>query len=72
MDLSERFNQSGGSYYKRHEKNLIKQDGGSKHKLSPKDENWKKKYLLQKKECELLKRENSILKKKLNTQKKTQ
>ena len=30
------------------EKNLVKQDGGSKHKLSPKDENWKKKYLLQK------------------------
>lgn len=67
MDLEERFNQSGGGYYKRPDKISFKQEGGGKKRnLSPRTENWKRKYLLQKKECELLKRENSILKRKLS------
>ena len=64
MDLNERFSQSGG-YYKKPNVS-VKQSGGKKKILSPREENWKKKYLLKKKECGLLKRENSILKKKLS------
>ena len=59
MDLNERFNQSGG-YYKKPKVSVI-QSGDKKKILSSREENWKKKYLLQKKECELLKKENSIL-----------
>ena len=65
MDLDKRFEQSGGGYYIK-PKVSVKQSGGKKKMLSPREENWKKKYLFQKKECELLKKENSILKKKLS------
>ena len=66
MDLEKRFNIKGGGYYKKYDIQVNQSGGGDKKKyISPRSENWKKKYLLKKKECELLKKENSILKKKL-------
>ena len=42
MDLAERFEQSGGGYYRK-PKVSVKQIGGKKKMLSPREENWKKK-----------------------------
>jgi hypothetical protein len=65
--LNSRFKQEGGSVYK--EMNVSEQVGGRKsNKLSPKSENWKKKYLILKLERDNLKKENESLKKKLDKQ----
>ena len=65
--LEKRFEQSGGQLYDRMEiteKN--EQEGGSHHhKLSPRSENWKKKFLELQLEHKKLKKENKLLKDKL-------
>jgi len=62
--LSERFRQNGGLY----NYNFEEQSGGKKDispKLSPRSDNWKKKYLEIKIELENLKKDNEKLKKQL-------
>jgi len=56
--LSNRFEQSGGLYKKSEKSKLM----GKNHKPSPKNNNWKKKYLESKLEIDNLKQENKILK----------
>jgi len=57
--LSNRFEQSGGLYKKSEKSKLI---AGGKPKSSPKNNNWKKKFLANKIELDNLKQENEILK----------
>ena len=63
--LSERF-QNGGKLYNYNFENEKQSGGEIKEKLSPKNENWKKKYLEIKKERDNLLKENKELKQKLN------
>lgn len=64
--FSKRFEQEGGNLYNLEKKEIdIQQDGGGKGKLSPRSENWKKKYLEIQLECKNLKAENKKLKKKI-------
>jgi len=67
--FSKRFEQEGGNLYnlEKEKKEIdIQQDGGgNKVKLSPRSENWKKKFLEIQLECKNLKAENKKLKKKI-------
>ena len=63
--FSKRFEQDGGNLYNLEKKEDIQQDGGRKEKLSPRSENWKKKFLEIQLECKNLKAENKKLKKKI-------
>lgn len=63
--LSERF-QTGGKLYNYNFKNEQQSGGKIKEKLSPRSENWKKKYLEIKMERDNLLKENKKLKQKLN------
>ena len=65
--FSKRFEQDGGNLYDLKLKETdIKQDGGgNKTKLSPRSENWKKKFLEIQLENKSLKAENKRLKKKI-------
>ena len=63
--FSKRFEQDGGNLYNLEKKEDIQQDGGGKDKLSPRSENWKKKFLEIQLECKNLKAENKKLKKKI-------
>lgn len=65
--LEERFEQSGGKLYTMElESENLSQGGGSHHhKLSPRSENWKKKFLELQLEHKKLKKENKLLKDKL-------
>lgn len=63
--LSERF-QTGGKLYNYNFESEKQSGGEIKEKLSPRSENWKKKYLEIKKERDNLLRENKKLKQKLN------
>ena len=63
--LSERF-QTGGKLYNYNFENGKQYGGEIKEKLSPRSENWKKKYLEIKKERDNLLKENKKLKEKLN------
>ena len=63
--LSERF-QTGGKLYNYNFENEKQSGGEIKEKLSPKNENWKKKYLEIKIERDNLLKENKKLKQKLN------
>ena len=63
--FSKRFEQDGGNLYNLETKEDIQQDGGRKDKLSPRSENWKKKFLEIQLECKNLKAENKKLKNKI-------
>ena len=63
--FSKRFEQDGGNLYNLETKEDIQQDGGRKEKLSPRSENWKKKFLEIQLECKNLKAENKKLKNKI-------
>jgi len=63
--LSERF-QTGGKLYNYNFESEKQSGGEIKEKLSPRSENWKKKYLEIKKERDNLLKENKKLKEKLN------
>jgi hypothetical protein len=65
--FSKRFEQDGGNLYDlKLKENDTKQDGGgNKTKLSPRSENWKKKFLEIQLENKSLKAENKRLKKKI-------
>ena len=63
--FSKRFEQDGGNLYNLEKEEHIQQDGGGKEKLSPRSENWKKKFLEIQLECKNLKAENKKLKKKI-------
>ena len=62
--LSERF-QNGGKLYNYNFENEKQSGGEIKEKLSPKNENWKKKYLEIKLEKDNLLKENKKLKQKI-------
>ena len=64
--LSNRFEQSGGLYKKSEKSKLM----GEPNKSSPKNNNWKKKYLANKIELDNLKQENEILKSQIKKLKK--
>ncbi len=63
--LPERF-QTGGKLYNYNFESEKQSGGEIKSKLSPRSENWKKKYLEIKKERDNLLKENKKLKQKLN------
>lgn len=69
-NFTQRFNhsQEGGKMYNfTMDKTKRSQEGGEKKKLSPSSENWKKKYLEMKIQRDNFKKENQILKKKLQS-----
>ena len=64
--FNNRFEQEGGNLYDLQNQNTnLKQQGGGKCKLSPRSQNWKKKYLEMKMKYDNLNDENKKLKKKL-------
>ena len=68
-NLEQRFQSGGGVYQKLNVKHSkLNQSGGGK--LSPRSENWKKKYLEMKNERDNLKQENSTLKNRIRKLKK--
>ena len=64
-NFSKRFEQDGGSLYKLTLEDNDKQLEGGGKKLSPRSENWKKKFLEIQLECKNLKAENKKLKQKI-------
>jgi len=65
-NFSKRFEQDGGNLYNLEQKEDIQQGGRRKEKLSPRSENWKKKFLEMQLECKNLKAEKQKLIKKIN------